>query len=352
MCPEGHQAADVGVNGAGIAGLILAARITQCTDLSVAVFERTKKIHDDYGIVLDRSDLVRLSNIFAIPIDTFIDIGRTVPHSYLRWGSPAYEVVDHFFSTENRRIVTNKKTLIAVLRDACLKLNIDVQQINPFKKDGGQEFFANGTDENSEKGFVVNACGRSAHHRSSDVGLTDGPKTSPYIRYICTSSGYRNDNFYRAHILESVPTGWFSILPVTEFEFELVASAREFSTEIKRNPSEFLITLTKYSPLLERITSSDDFEIRRCAFSFTCLSNNASLFDGKAFDIGDALFPIDPLSGQGLKFAIWSAHLAVDRIESECPISGTANFNNEVRSFLARYREQRDYIYRSSRWCM
>ena len=331
---------EIAIAGGGIAGCLLAVQLIRETG-RIPILRCTRRPPAfEYQVLSDRSTLLDLADRLGLSESCVLQVCRPVHFTYSAWTRRQYAVSDHFFELGGPKFVFPKSALERLARDAARAHGVTICLKVP----------PSGPTRSLNADIEINALGRAAFKRNGRGGKRS-VMINTYLRFVCDLPSSVLQNSEAAHIIEATPSGWLSALPIAPGQIEIIFYSDQHSAATIHVAKRCLLhEICNDSEILSRLTNSGNARVKSVQRGFTVALSHPDKIDSSHISIGDALFPTDPLAGQGLRFAIWSTDLAAALISGRISAKDLSEFNKRVAETAHSYHLQRQSTYRSAFW--
>ena len=324
------------INGAGLAACFLAADLAQERGRSVCLAAGHHQPAHDYMLAIDRSDLLQIARRLKIAEGDLVHNARKLSGTISAWRTAEYGVADSISGLGGEKFAMLKSTL-EILAQSAVE-NLGVRLVRSAED-------ASAMRRQSRQG--INALGRSACRRSA---ARSSPRVfiGNYRRFVIEAPTVGVDIARDAHVIEALPQGWVSVLPVGPGGLEIVYySDAQLREQRHRSPWLALQKIADECRILRQTISGNNVHLRTHSLGYIVSTDVPARAYPGSVSVGDALFPHEPLSGQGVKFAIWSAR-RVCRLLTGDP--GYSDFNHDLLGVSKTYHTARHRMYDTVRW--
>jgi hypothetical protein len=332
---------EVTILGGGLSACLLAVELARATVQPISLHCGAERDALDHLLLVDRTSLLEIAHRLDLPEAAVWQRARPLGATYLAWETEHYAVSDPYVGLDGGKFIIAKRDLETLARRAAHAHGVRLCIGSSFGR----------VPQLAGSLPVVTALGRAAFRRISEPGRPRRALVNPYVRFICDVSRWTVDGAEAAHIVEAGPDGWLSVLPVSSRQVEIIYYTEGQHRAARRCvPLVRLAGIAETSPILSRLVSDRAVTIRSAHRGFTVAADHPAIATPRSIAVGDALFPHDPLAGQGVRFALWSTRRAGELLAGDSAPQDFVAFNASVAEVVRAYHARRCMIYGASRW--
>jgi flavin-dependent dehydrogenase len=214
------------------------------------------------------------------------------------------------------------------------------KRLNRIAQDGGVLITNEGRKELLKTPVMIIATGRTPIHLVPRGELLRNSQLTLMAKVCCEDTEATNTLY-----LEATENGWWAGLPYPDGgEWVTFSVSRREVTE----RGESLVQFWKRELKKTRMFASL-FTCRDDSLEVVSRASGTQRFERACgdswFAVGDAAFALDPLSGEGIDFAIESAVMAVRALLADDRASATKEYQEQIDQFAANHeRTRREYL--------
>lgn len=316
---------DVAIVGGGPSGCIAASELARL-GFKVCILERKSNQHSTEGFVElvsseAKTELTRLTGSALFTGCCIMD------RAIVKWTSG--QVVITKYREPEKPVSVDRGELSSRLRFFVTHLGVDILYNTSVKHFNGNSVLTciqNGIRITVEAPILVVASGRCGRRIVDSCTSID--KGSISISHgISVESEDANSEF----VLESVGDRWWYLLPVSNTEkFLCVNNVRKHNNSWDKKQ---ILDQLKETDLISRVIKNPI--AKSIVFSRSESPLPRKSISGKGWvAIGDAAYPLHPLSGRGVDLAIWSSRLLASELQTHSFDCAQKNYTAAIENFV------------------